>query len=48
MLHIKALVLVVSDKKVFYVFPISQCKTCDPWPRMDGPFLATVALFEHT
>ena len=21
----------VSDKKIFHVFPISLCKTCDPW-----------------
>ena len=30
--HIKALVLVVSDKNILSYFPyISLCKTCDPW-----------------
>ena len=38
MLHIKALCLVVSDKKIFSCFPnISLGKTCDPGA---DPFMA--------
>ena len=45
--NIKALCLIVSDKKIVSCFPyLILCKTCDP--KGAGQFLSTGALFEQT
>ena len=44
--NIKTLCLVVSGKKIFFMFSLYKlCKTCDPGA---GPFLTIWAFFEQT